>query len=145
VNSESVTNSLLPVAGQSERYVDPALTRPVGAVDVDVTTIDGFCADQGVAHVHVLKLDIQGGELPALRGAEGRLRAGAIDLVYAEVLFARLYDDQTEFVELYRYLGGLGYQLYGLYDLHHGRNQVLAWGDALFIGPHLREELDAIA
>ena len=34
-------------------------------------------------------------------------------------------------------LGALGYTLFGLYDLHHGRNGQLTWGDALFVAPAL--------
>jgi FkbM family methyltransferase len=48
---------------------------------VTVTTIDTFCAERGITHVDLLKLDIEGSEVPALRGSVRMLderRIGAI-------------------------------------------------------------------
>jgi hypothetical protein len=36
---------------------------------------------------------------------------------------------------------GLGYTLYGLYDLTAGQDSILAWGDAIFVGPRIRQSL----
>ncbi|MBV6404866.1 MAG: FkbM family methyltransferase [Flavobacteriales bacterium] len=51
---------------------------------VEVTTLDAFCAGRGIAHIDFLKLDIEGSELPALRGAARMLAEGRIDRIMVE-------------------------------------------------------------
>lgn len=140
-NRLNATNSLLPVAVESPRHVDASWTETLGAVDVPATTLDRFCADEGIDAVQILKMDIQGGERMALEGAAGLLGSGAVDLIYTEVLFAELYEGQADFAELRLHLARAGYGLYGLYNLTHGRSGRLAWGDAIFISPEVNESL----
>lgn len=142
-NSDHATSSLLPVAGEAAQHVDPGLNREVAAVEVPTTTLDAFCAERGIRRVDVLKLDIQGGERLALAGARGLLASGAVDVVCTEVLFAPLYEGQAGFEELRALLAGHGYALFGLYGLTRGRSGVLAWGDAIFVAPRIREALAA--
>jgi FkbM family methyltransferase len=51
---------------------------------VQVTTIDAFCAQRGIDHIDFLKLDIEGSELPAIRGAQRMMAAGAISTIMVE-------------------------------------------------------------
>lgn len=51
---------------------------------VELTSVDTFCQEQGIDHVRFLKLDIEGSELPALRGAAGMLARRAIDMILVE-------------------------------------------------------------
>ena len=142
LNVSNETNSLLKVACGSDRYVDKGLTENIGSVDVDTISIDEYCKNECIENIQILKLDIQGTELMALRGAENLLKDHLIDLIYTEVLFAELYTGQAYFADICRYLEGHGYILYGLYDLTHGENGVLAWGDAIFISPKLKLSLN---
>ena len=117
----------------------------VGEIRVETVTLDDFCACEGIDHVDVLKMDIQGGELMALRGATGLLDQQAVDIVYAEVLFAELYDEGASFDQVWRYLEQFGYTLYGLYDLTPGHNDFLGFGDAIFTAPRFLRERTARA
>ncbi len=141
-NAESVTNSLLPNSEAASRALHETLIEPAGSVEVSATTLDDFCAGRSIDRVNILKMDIQGGELMALKGASRMLEAKAIDLIYSEVLFAELYAGQADFHDICRFLGGRDFTLYGLYNLHPGRDSVLAWGDAIFIAPRIRQALD---
>jgi hypothetical protein len=49
---------------------------------VAVTTIDAFCREHGIAHIDLLKLDVEGHELAALQGARGML--GRIEAIQFE-------------------------------------------------------------
>lgn len=73
----------------------------------------------------------------ALQGAVNLLSTQSIDLVYTEVLFAKLYENQANFYNLCELLSQYGYVLYELYNLKYGKNGVLAWGDAIFISPSI--------
>jgi FkbM family methyltransferase len=133
VNRFDPTSSLLPVAGGAGRYVDASLTEPAGRTDVVATRLDEFCRRHGLERIDVLKLDIQGCELMALRGAEGLLRQAAVRLIYTEVLFAGLYEGQAFFHDIERFLDAVGYRLFGIYDLHYAGMGGLAWADAIFL------------
>jgi len=140
-NSNDTANSLLPTAAGAAEFLPASHMATVQETEVPATTLDDFCAARGIAHVDVLKMDIQGGELLALRGAAGLLAAGAIDLIYTEVNFAPFYEGQASFHDLDRLLGANGYILYALYNLSRGHNGVLSWCDATFIGPQIRATL----
>jgi len=51
---------------------------------VKVKTIDGFCRDESIKRVHLLKLDAEGNELNILQGARKMLDAGSIDFIQFE-------------------------------------------------------------
>lgn len=142
VNKASVTNSLFPTSDlYRERYARSDITTPTGSVTVPTTTVDQFCREHAISHINVLKLDIQGGELLALRGAERMLAASAVDLVYSEVNFSRIYDGQAFFHDLAPLLLGHGYQLYNLFPLTHTRNGIVSWSDAIWVSAAIEREL----
>ena len=53
--------------------------------DVPVLTLDEHCAERGIDHVAVAKIDVEGAELDVLAGASGLLQAGVVDLLLVEV------------------------------------------------------------
>ena len=132
VNQSSLTNSLLASVETTGVYEN------VGTTEVDVTTIDDFCKRETVADIHILKMDIQGGELMALRGARQMLATKRIHLIYSEVLFAPLYKSQAQFYEICELLFEFSYSLFDFYNLVHMENGQLAWGDAIFLSPQIR-------
>ena len=134
LNSHDGTHSRLPI-GDTRYWEQPVQALCTAAVPA--TTIDAFLAERGIADVDILAMDIQGGELPALRGARGALEAGRIGLIAIEVLFKPIYRDVPLFWEIGALLDRAGYSLFGLYDCVYaaGNPRVLSWADALFVGP----------
>ena len=109
-----------------------------GEQAIRTVRVDTFCRERGIDRVSVLKLDIQGYEAAALRGAGGMLAAGRIDLVYTEVLFASLYEGQAYFCDLAGALAAHRYELFGIYNVgpeQWPQRKALGWGDALFLRP----------
>ncbi len=130
VNEVDYTNSLLPLS-RSAAWIDVSQKDLGIAIDVPAVTLDGFCATEGLARIDVLKMDVQGGEGMALRGAADLLDRGAVRLLYLEVLFASLYDGQAYFRDVVDILERHSYQLFGLYNLAQGERG-LGWADAIF-------------
>lgn len=73
-----------------------------------VTTGDQYCAERGIAHIDFLKLDVEGLELPALRGFEGMLAEGRIDVVQFEYGFINLLP-KFLLKDLHEFLSARGY------------------------------------
>ena len=70
-------------AGGSNSLIAPA----GGGTDselIRITTIDAYCQQHEIDEIDFIKLDIEGYEHAALRGAEGMLRAGAIGAIQFE-------------------------------------------------------------
>ena len=44
--------------------------KPVEVTSVSITTLDSYCSSYSVGHIDLLKLDLEGSELQALRGAK---------------------------------------------------------------------------
>ena len=100
--------------------------------DVEVDTVDGYCANRGIAAIDILKSDTQGFELEVLKGAEGMLRKGAIRLIYMEINFAEMYKGLPRFDEIYGFLADRGFHLVAFYDFWYQRQRA-SWTDALFM------------
>ena len=68
VGAESSRGTMTGVDGASNHLAESGKAGP-GSVDVEIETLDGLLLDI-VGRVDVIKCDIEGGELPAMRGAE---------------------------------------------------------------------------
>ena len=87
--------------------------------------------DNIISHADLIKLDLQGYELQALKGC-GKLLSTTRALV-TEVEFAALYDDQPLFADIDLYLRKYDFRLFNLYDLWtHPQGQITA-GNAIFL------------
>lgn len=99
---------------------------------VDSITIDQFCKSRQIEEIDILKLDIQGAELAALRGAESFLNRQKIKVLFLEVEFMEIYKKQPLFHDIASYLYAKGYQLYDFRGLNYTEKGQIAWGDAIF-------------
>ena len=136
LTSHSGAHSLLEVGDM--RYYD-APVETLTPIEVRAVTLDSLSAEHRLDRVDILKMDIQGAELLALRGAAKLLARHAIRLIALEVLFQPLYRDQPTFWDIAGHLGSLGYALQGVYEQrHHASNHaILRWADAVFVAPEL--------
>ena len=75
----STINSLVPNA----RYPERKGMKPTEAI-VSATTLDHFCGQNGVEHISFLKIDTEGNDFLAVRGAERLLRERRIDFIQFE-------------------------------------------------------------
>lgn len=77
---------------------------------VDVLTIDGFLQDRGISFVDFMKMDIEGHELEALRGATSALASGAIGALSFEFGSGNI-NSRTFFHDFWDLLTANGYSL----------------------------------
>jgi FkbM family methyltransferase len=101
------SSSLLPV-GEGQVSAFPG-TGEVGTTRVEVRTLDSVLADRALPRPALLKVDVQGFELPVLLGAEKSL--GLFDQVLIEASFVELYEGQALFPEVSQCLERHGFRL----------------------------------
>lgn len=130
VNKNADTNSLLEP--QKTGLRSDILVANKTKIVVEVITIDSFCEAKKISCIDILKMDIQGGELAALKGCEGMLSNQSIKLIYLETLFVRLYKNNPLFHDISKHLEGFNYYLQDLYDPFYG-NGSLTCCDSIFL------------
>ncbi len=132
INRSSATNSLLQTDKRGADFWERDLIETYDHVHVETITINSYCHQHKIDQIDILKLDIQGSELAALKGAETLLKRGSITLVYTEALIAPTYKNQTSFHDLISYLKKYGLELFNVYDMHYRQNQLIQL-DAIFM------------
>lgn len=89
---------------------------------VTITTVDKFCADNGIHKIDVLKIDTEGFELEVFKGAEKSFADCKIGLLFFEVRFANSHADMPTFAELWDYALKKDFELVSIYPLEHRKN-----------------------
>ena len=140
VNENDATNSLLPRTKYSRRYYSKAADSK-STVDVDVVTIDEIILTNDIDHIDILKLDIQGGELMALKGAEKVLKENRVSVIYTETLFVPHYENNPLLLDLWKYLDQYNYTLFDIYDMYRATNGQLRFADTMFISNETRSRV----
>jgi FkbM family methyltransferase len=98
INSHSHSSSILTLAENHLGAFPDA--REVGSIQVKVSTLDKVFANIELNGPVLLKLDVQGYEAQALRGATETLRR--VDYVVLEASFKPMYEGEMLFVEIVR-------------------------------------------
>ena len=80
-------------------------------VTVPLVTVDAYCRDEGVDRVDFIKMDIEGGELPALRGAERTIREHRPRLSIASYHSDGGFGGEPQHPKLLRLLKDWGYHV----------------------------------
>lgn len=106
-------------------------------VKVPVITLDNYAVSKKHQQINILKLDIQGSELNALKGAQGLLQRQEVDMIFCEAYFVQQYENQPLFFDIANFLLPLGYVLQDIYHPVYGKGKI-AWCDAMFIRNSLK-------
>jgi FkbM family methyltransferase len=102
--------------------------------EVEVHTIDDYCADRLIRAVDILKTDTQGFDLEVLKGACKMLEQNRIKLILTEIIFSDQYKGLPRFDQIYGFLADREFKLVSFYDFHYQKER-LGWTDALFVNP----------
>jgi len=105
--------------------------RTIGSYEVESITLDDFIEGQGIDDVDLLKIDIEGADLPALRGCQRAISRGLVGAILCELLFYPYYVGQHGYTEVCDYLTYYGYSLHALWPQYWGGR--LRYANALFM------------
>lgn len=130
--SENIVSSSLYEVGEVSLAAEPT-TKIVRQEPIKVTTLDNFFkGEKKLKRGTMLKLDVQGYELEALRGALENLKT--IEILQVELSFVPLYEGAPLFIEIASFLRQNGFDLFtfipGFKDRKTGR---LLQADGFFI------------
>jgi FkbM family methyltransferase len=132
VSRWDVSSSLLPIA-QAQHDNFP-FTEESRLETVTTTTLSACLGAEAIAGRALLKLDVQGFEMSALRGCEDML--GRFDYVYVEASFIELYVGQALASDIIAFLLARRFRLISVANLSSGRSQRPIQADFLFAREH---------
>jgi len=78
---------------------------------VVINTIDDYCEENAIDHIHLLKIDIEGHELDALAGAKRMFAARSIDIVTFEFGGCNI-DTRTFFQDFWYFFNQANFKLF---------------------------------
>ncbi len=122
------SSSLLEI-GERQSAVFPG-THEVGTRVVRVGTLDEFISHKDIVSPAMLKLDVQGFELQALKGCKSLI--DRFDFIYCECSFVELYKHQKLAHEVIDYLHAFGFNLAGVYNPQYDPGGNCIQSDLLF-------------
>ncbi|HUQ20913.1 MAG TPA: FkbM family methyltransferase [Gemmatimonadaceae bacterium] len=122
------SSSLLPItAQQTESFPG---TDKVGVENITVVTLSSAVSASAIRSPALLKLDVQGYELEALRGCAEMLPL--FKYVYAELSFMEFYEGQAMAHEVIDFLARQGFPIEGIYNTQYDANGKSIQCDCLF-------------
>ena len=126
LGAAEVTSSLLEFMG-----TDTPDHKEVETFSVPGITIDAFCDEHDIGCIDLLKLDVQGAEMLALRGAWQMIRKQKVGVIFCELLYYPRYKGQCWHYEVSKFLTDYGYVLYSLFPTYkYGK---LLFADGVFV------------
>lgn len=128
VSARDDSSSLLPITGAQNRLFPG--TAESATQTIEVGRLADYLSAGDIAPPALLKLDVQGFELVALRGCEDLL--DRFGYVYAECSFVELYAGQALADEVIAWLRERGFHLNGVYNMAYDRGGQAVQADFLF-------------
>jgi hypothetical protein len=133
VNRDGQTNSLL----ENDRFNREALgglTDHLERVEVQTIALDDWVPQHVAQGPLIVKADIQGAEGLMIEGGRQTFRDRVVAL-HCEVLFAPLYQGQTDFRRLYDLLTELGFEIFDIYPCGRDGSGRAGWADVMWVKP----------
>ena len=82
--------------------------------EVNIITLDKYCSENNINQINILKIDVQGYETNVLEGAKNLLKLSKIDLIEMELHHDNLYNFESSYYDLEKYLIPNKYRLFSV-------------------------------
>lgn len=112
ISARDDSSSLLPISSLQDE-IFPG-TNEVSTIDVQVVPLDEVLSETDITDPAMLKLDVQGFEMDALRGCEALMHK--FDWIYCECSFVELYYGQKLAADVISWLSNKGFLIKGIYN-----------------------------
>ncbi|MEZ4854634.1 FkbM family methyltransferase [Flavobacterium sp.] len=120
------------------------LARKYEKIEVPTTSIASFCTEHNINKIDILKLDIEGFELNALKGCVEMLKNCQIDFIYTEVNLIPTYSGQCLIEDVISFLRNLNYIPYNFYGNNESKFRESIITNIMFISPKVAVELNKL-
>jgi FkbM family methyltransferase len=139
LNKSSGGNSILDVSENIKEFAHGDWTISIDQCEVEITTLNSFCALHDIKRIDLLKIDTQGYELKVIEGGDRVIVPSFTKAIYVEVLFVELYKGQAYFMDVYKILIERGFRFVGFYNTFRKGDlpSFLLWCDALFVSEQI--------
>lgn len=119
-----------------------AASSSVRCQNVKQVRVDDFVSGlAGNPRISFIKIDTQGYDLSVMKGAVNTIKHHQPWLV-VELIFVPLYQQQAKPATIIGWLSDQGYELGGMYNMHHTTDGWLAFADAIFIPANISSEFE---
>lgn len=113
-------NSMLGLSDEFRR-MNPHITE-VESERIDLVRLDDFVREQGIEHIDLVKIDVEGVEQQILKGGPETFRT-KVDSVIMEISFVRNARGNGEYIRLFQIMHDYGFAPAQIYDLSHSEGQ----------------------
>jgi FkbM family methyltransferase len=94
------SSSLLRISQDAEKHWGKDILQQSETIKIQTDTVDSYCSSHRIEQIDIMKLDIQGCELSALKGSREMLSNKAVGLILLETTFTPTYSGQCSFGEI---------------------------------------------
>ena len=89
-----------------------------GTEGISLTRLDKFVEEQGISHIDLVKIDVEGAEYEVLSGGQ-RALCTMVDIVFCELSFVRWPREDGRFIQILQFMHACGFAPAELYDVAH--------------------------
>ncbi len=98
---------------------------------IPVCTLDSICSNHDYPRPYLLKIDVEGAELSALRGAAETLRY--VEMLIVEVSIAKRFEEDTDFYDIVVFMHNHGFVVFDIIGAATNKLGMLSHIDLVFV------------
>jgi FkbM family methyltransferase len=136
VNKNSGTSSFL---SPTEYHMNNMASHTVKSQVVEILSIDDVMKKNNIDHIDILKLDIEGFEIEAMKGIINLKEK--VSFIYAEVNFIPTYEGQPLIEDVIAYCRNQGFHFLNFYGINETSYHQSLITNILFVSDIIKEEL----